>query len=252
MAAGWSPPLNLTPRLSISSAWTCGKRNAPITLADAELSKYADYRGYGAVFSGNKSVHYHFLWNTEHLINAPFDLDASERLERMAEHAALIANAHEQYWDVLNDVVTRLLKPTFEPDKGLRSVTQYRRTPWGIRTLDKDSLLAIPAGTRVPQIVLAERIQVAATSRRQVARVRRASPNKITPVFIQPPGEYYVKLCEELGIDPIRRTDLEERTVHAFYSAIHERQPAAYERLESTRKAIWAKSPFDGARTILT
>jgi hypothetical protein len=41
-------------------------------------------------------------------------------------------------------------------DRKLRSLTQWRRAPWGIRSPDDDSLLGL--GTLVPQLVLRERI----------------------------------------------------------------------------------------------
>jgi hypothetical protein len=43
-------------------------------------------------------------------------------------------------------------------DRKLRSLTQWCRAPWGIRLSGDHSLLALPRGTPVPQLVLRERI----------------------------------------------------------------------------------------------
>jgi hypothetical protein len=43
-------------------------------------------------------------------------------------------------------------------DPKLRSLTQWRRAPWGIRLLDEDSVLGFPRGTRVPQLVVREKL----------------------------------------------------------------------------------------------
>lgn len=41
---------------------------------DAHLRKYKEYCGYCNVLSGNKSVHFHFVFDTRHFANAPFGL----------------------------------------------------------------------------------------------------------------------------------------------------------------------------------
>jgi hypothetical protein len=39
---------------------------------DAELRAYRDYRGYTVVLSGNRSLHFHFVFDTTHLKEAPY------------------------------------------------------------------------------------------------------------------------------------------------------------------------------------
>ena len=46
---------------------------------DAELRKYKDYCGYSVVFSGRRSIHFHFAFDTRQLIKAPFDANYAER-----------------------------------------------------------------------------------------------------------------------------------------------------------------------------
>ena len=98
----------------------------------------------------------------EHLLNARSDASATERLKRMAPDAALLANAHNSYWDMVRDIFSEIAKPSLEPDRHLRSVTQWRRMPWGVRVLDKPSSLGIDVGTPVPQVALAETIRTRA------------------------------------------------------------------------------------------
>jgi hypothetical protein len=106
-----------------------------------------------------------FIFSTKHLSKCPWDADdVSRRGERQAAHSALMANAHNQYWDRVSEVFLEILGGQLRPDNKLRRVTQWRRTPWAIRTLDEDSkILNLPAGTRVPQIVLHENIRTRAS-----------------------------------------------------------------------------------------
>lgn len=51
----------------------------------------------------------------------------------------------------------------FSPDTSLRSFTQWKRAPWGLRRLDKDStVLGLPKGTVIPQLVINENIRTRA------------------------------------------------------------------------------------------
>jgi hypothetical protein len=42
----------------------------PFDDVDRALCRYREYRGYCSVYSGGKSIHSHFLFDTRHLINA--------------------------------------------------------------------------------------------------------------------------------------------------------------------------------------
>ena len=151
-------------------AWTRGKsddfRLSAFAQVDTKLCEFKDYRGYTIVFTGNRSLHFHFIFSTRHLSQCPWDADAALRGgERQSGHAALMANAHNQYWDRVSEVFSETLCGSLQPDRKLRSVTQWRRTPWAIRTLEKHSdILDLPAGTRVPQIVLHESIRTRAST----------------------------------------------------------------------------------------
>ena len=140
-------------------AWTAAE--GLIFEIDGELKTYKDYAGFCAVWSGNKSVHLHFVFTTQHLINARSDLGADNRWAVFQENAAVMAAAHKTYFDTVCSLCTATLGSGMEPDMSLRSYAQYRRTPWGTRVLEKDSeILKLKAGTALPQLVLSEKIRV--------------------------------------------------------------------------------------------
>ncbi|MGY3354809.1 hypothetical protein ACVWZK_001472 [Bradyrhizobium sp. GM0.4] len=133
---------------------------------DDELRKYKEYCGYNAVLSGNKSVHFHFVFDTRHLAKAPYDASYQERLALQEEQSAIMHNVHQLYWDRANDVMNKMLKPPLAPDLSARSYTQFKRMPWGVRKLDKHSdLLDLPLGTLVPQLVLLENIRASRSAK---------------------------------------------------------------------------------------
>jgi hypothetical protein len=148
-------------------AWTRGTdvdfSSSPFALLDGRLLKYCDYRGYSVVFSGNKSLHFHFVFSTKHLGNAPCEIGPVERVASASEHSAVLHAAHEMIWDRVSDVFTETLNPPVPPDRTLRSLTQWRRAPWAIRMLDTASVvLGLPVGAAVPQIVIHENIRTRA------------------------------------------------------------------------------------------
>jgi hypothetical protein len=132
---------------------------SPFARVDQKLCEFNDYRGYAIVFSGNKSLHFHFIFSTRHLSQCPWDADVTLRQgEHQSRHSALMENAHAIYWDCVSQVFSELLGGGLKPDRKMRSITQWRRTPWAIRTLEKHSdILDLPVGSRVPQIVLHEK-----------------------------------------------------------------------------------------------
>ena len=115
------------------------------------------------VYSGRRSLQVHFVFSTQHLDHAPWNVSAGERLGRMKAEAALMANVHNHYWDHVRDAFVRILQPSIQPDRKMRSLTQWRRAPWAIRTLDKDApALGLRVGMQVPQIVICENIRTRA------------------------------------------------------------------------------------------
>ncbi|OSI60501.1 hypothetical protein BSZ15_02010 [Bradyrhizobium canariense] len=134
--------------------------NGPLTRIDHELRKYRDYDGYSVVFAGNRSLHFHFVFNTQHLLEAPHDQSRHERWQYRHVHAAVMSNVHQVYWNAVVDLTDRLVDPPVPADKSSNSYAQLKRTPWGNRTLNTESeILGLPAGTLVPQLVLVENIR---------------------------------------------------------------------------------------------
>src|SRR5437762_2176191 len=87
-----------------------------LTESFAELRKYKEYCGYCAVFSANKSVHFQLVFDTRHLINAPFDLGYEERLAHREQQSAIMHNAHQLYWDRTIELMNTILRPPLAPD----------------------------------------------------------------------------------------------------------------------------------------
>ena len=129
---------------------------SPFAGLDRDLQKAKEYRGFSIVFSGNRSLHFHFIFSTEHLHNVPSGAAAGDRLADFRCASAILHNVHNRYWDHVDDGFVRILKPSMAADRKLRSLTQWRRAPWGIRSPEDNSLLGL--GTPVPQLVLRERI----------------------------------------------------------------------------------------------
>lgn len=143
--------------------WTRGGVSsvAPFAAVDDGLCQFTDYRGYTIVLSGNRSVHFHFLFSTRHLEHSAAGATASERWgEAQPRQSALMAKAHNLAWDRVERIFSDALGCHGCVDRKLRGVTQWRRTPWGVRKLEKDSeILELRAGTVVTQLVLDENIR---------------------------------------------------------------------------------------------
>ena len=53
-------------------ASTRPENHPPFAAVDKELCRFKDYRGYSIVFTGNRSLHFHFVFSTQHLDNVPW------------------------------------------------------------------------------------------------------------------------------------------------------------------------------------
>jgi hypothetical protein len=123
------------------------------------LRQYSDYRGYSIVFSGSRSLHFHFLFDTKHLRAVPFNASPAVRWENRLVHAGIMENAYQLYWYRIVEIFAECLSPSFGTDKSLKWVTQWRRFPWGHRTHEKTSkLFQLAKGTIVPQLVISEHL----------------------------------------------------------------------------------------------
>ena len=137
--------------------WFAGKdgdfASAPFAALDKELSRQQDYRGYCAVYSGRRSIHMHFVYDTKHLTNAPWEADWQSRLASLPQTAAVMTKAHGLAWDHVHQRMAHILAPLGKPDKKLRTATQWRRAPFGINTLEKNcDFLGLRRGQRVLRV----------------------------------------------------------------------------------------------------
>ncbi len=131
----------------------------PFEALHRELCRYKDYRGYSIVFTGRRSLHLHFLFDTKHLVEAPYQDSYADRMQRHNAHASIMSKAYLVYWDFIDDLIQQILAPSHRSDEQLRKYSQWRRTPVGLRKLEKPSpIMGWAAGTDVPQIVIQEKI----------------------------------------------------------------------------------------------
>lgn len=134
--------------------------NGPFAQIDRELRQYRDYDGYCVVLSGNRSLHFHFLFNTRQIAQVPHEQAEHERRQCHHVHAAVMSNVHQVYWNAVMETMDGQLGSPVPVDKSAATYTQLKRMPWGIRKLEKDSaILGLPAGTLVPQLVVKESIR---------------------------------------------------------------------------------------------
>lgn len=147
-------------------AWTRGAKGdfnkSPFAELDRRLCGCHEYRGYSIVYSGRRSLHFHFFFQTQHFINAPWEAKASPRNDAGLETAALMQNAHNIYWDHARTAIGEILDPSRPVDPQMRSLTKWRRMPWAIRVIEEDkdcSFLNLRAGDKISQLVIHEHIR---------------------------------------------------------------------------------------------
>lgn len=117
------------------------------------LSSYADFIGITVVWSGNKSFHIHIMFDP-----APM-LAQAESLRDCPPRAGMA-----QHWQRLKIIIMPILNPVVgedvvEPDSTLQFPDPYRRLPLGTRVHDGENFFGFPLGTRVPQLVMWEKIR---------------------------------------------------------------------------------------------
>lgn len=126
------------------------------------LSRYSDYRGYSAVFSGHKSVHIHIVFDTRHL---------SRDLARGAKGAIkhwdgdvppdALRELHRRIWFEIAKAITSALEIDIEFDSIMANYTQKRRSPWGMRVILSDESPNVhghESGDAIRQTVVQEHI----------------------------------------------------------------------------------------------
>jgi hypothetical protein len=118
-------------------------------------SRFIDYRGVVAIYSGSKSIHHHFVFDTVHLSQDLHEVCGRRPEAFVADMPAdQFAKLIEQRWQPLSEMFQATISPGHQPDSGLKRYGQLRRAPWGLRQTEAGHLLGVAARTMVPQLVL--------------------------------------------------------------------------------------------------
>jgi hypothetical protein len=125
---------------------------------DAELRRYRDYRGYEVVYSGGKSLHFHFCFDLRHLKHDLAISGNSSYRDNWTRDLpdSLLRPAYAACWDRLGAIFCQAAP--LEPDRRLRSWEQLRRCPWALRLVKGGHPLGLPNGYLIRQPVLASDI----------------------------------------------------------------------------------------------
>src|SRR5262249_55709334 len=125
---------------------------------DKEFHKYRDYRGYEVVYSGAKSVHFHFCFDLRHLKHDLALSGNSSYRDNWTRDLpdSLLRPAYAVCWDRVAATFRKITG--LEPDPRLRSWEQLRRFPWAFRLVKGGHPLGLPSGYLIPQPVLASDI----------------------------------------------------------------------------------------------
>ena len=125
---------------------------------DADLRRYRDYRGFEVVYSGSKSLHFHFCFDLRHLKHELAVSGNTSYRDNWTKDLpdSLLRPAYAASWDRLAETFCEIAN--LQPDRGLRSWEQLRRCPWALRMVRGAHPLGLPNGFRIPQPVLASAI----------------------------------------------------------------------------------------------
>ena len=108
-------------------------------------SEWIDFEGLTVCYSGNKGFHIHIVFGTGHA--------------RSLGIAGDIRHGLGHHWRRLEEVVMQTLEPVVPPDDSMWQPEKFRRIPNGVRKLDSQNILGIPAGVYVPQVTIWEKFR---------------------------------------------------------------------------------------------
>lgn len=133
---------------------------------------YKDYRGYCAIWSGAKSVHLNFIFETSHLskdtIIAQANRNGKKPEAKLRDYwladinPDMIWDYYSVLWHRLSDAIRSNSNIDVNFDPAMSTLFQKRRTPWGKRIAPADDPRGFDEGDEIPQVVLAEKILQAA------------------------------------------------------------------------------------------
>jgi len=127
---------------------------------DAELRRYRDYRGYEAVYSGSKSIHFHFVFDIRHLKHELIVTGNSSYRDYWTQDLPdlLLRPSYEICWYRLATIFRGIAEISDQADVNLSRWEQLRRCPWALRQTEAGHPLGLPADRRVAQVVLAQNV----------------------------------------------------------------------------------------------
>lgn len=148
---------------------SAGKKtvDSPIGRVDQMLKRFHDFRGIAVVYSGNRSLHIHTIWDTRHLSRALSDAAGDRQLAAWQGDLsdADFQRLYRSVWEELAVEIKQVLQLEGEFDAELSRMSQLRRLPWGTRLAGADgkpNALGIPDETLVTQCVLYDTVRVRA------------------------------------------------------------------------------------------
>src|SRR3954447_8168952 len=155
--------------LKLQLSWMRSSKNpldCPLGALFRHCSGYADFAGVTVNYSGNKSLHFHLVFETGF---------ARHRFKLEDVITSNIRRGLVGHWERLHEDVLRVLEVPdgIRADEHLRFPESFRRVPNGSRLIEAGHLLGFPPGTLIPQITFWEK-----------ARERAAGGE--LPLFFQP------------------------------------------------------------------
>ena len=116
------------------------------------------------VFGGRRSLHFHFIFFNH--ASGTCSLQGPGRATKPARNTTPISTAAQRPTTsigIRSGAINSILRPSIPSDDKMRSLTQWRRTPWAVRTLEKSNpAFDLPIGTPVRQSVLHENLRTQA------------------------------------------------------------------------------------------
>ncbi|MCC5610753.1 hypothetical protein LC612_29410 [Nostoc sp. CHAB 5834] len=165
------PDLNF---FSQQLAWCRSSTGKQLNCEIGELyracSEWIDFEGITVNYSGNKSFHIHIVFNTSHAI--------TRRLTENIRHGLNLQ------WHKLHEVVMEKLQPGVQPDMGMWEPEKFRRLPNGVRELEKQNIIGMPVGSKVPQVTIWEKFRDRAN--------KGSSATFFDPTFFVPPPVQHI------------------------------------------------------------
>jgi hypothetical protein len=128
---------------------------------DEILRHFKDYRGCEVVYGGNKSLHFHFVFDLRHWNHdLAFAKNSSYQENWLADFPDIyLREAHQDRWEVIACAFCKGTGIEAAPDEQLKYWEQNRRLPLALRRVAEGHPLGRPAGSYVQQVVMASTVR---------------------------------------------------------------------------------------------